>query len=157
MESGKIGDSQITASTVWNSIHGASNARLNFAKKSGSWSSKINDVHQWLQVDFKYRKTITDILTQGRGSHQQWVKSYTLSYSDDGTNFKPYQKNGKYKVGFTFETSVEEALINNIIRMGHITRLFQNTDTTMITITMLLQALWQSCKKMSISKLVGNL
>ena len=98
MESGKIKDSQIAASSVWDVNHGASNARLNFAQKSGSWSSKRNDVNQWLQVDFKYRATITDILTQGRGRHRQWVGSYTVSYSDDGVKFKPYQKNGKDKV-----------------------------------------------------------
>lgn len=98
MESGNIPDSRITASSKWDSNHGASNARLNFVKKSGSWSSKRNDLNQWLQVDFKYRATITDILTQGRGRHNQWVKSYTVSYSDDGVNFKPYRKSGVDKV-----------------------------------------------------------
>ena len=101
MESGKIADSQVTASSEWNSVHGASNARLNFVKNSGSWSSKRNDLKQWLQVDFKYRATITDILTQGRGRSNQWVRSYTVSYSNDGASFKPYQKSGKDKVWFT--------------------------------------------------------
>jgi hypothetical protein len=101
MESGKIADSQVTASSKWSSSHGASNARLNFVKNSGSWSSKRNDLKQWLQVDFKYRATITDILTQGRGRSNQWVRSYTVSYSNDGASFKPYQKSGKDKVWFT--------------------------------------------------------
>ncbi len=101
MESGKIADSQITASSEWNSTYGAANARLNFAKNSGSWSSKANNLNQWLQVDFKYTATITDILTQGRGSHNQWVQSYTVSYSNDDVNFKPYQKSVKDKVGYT--------------------------------------------------------
>ena len=92
MESGKIKDSQITASSVWDDYHGASNARLNFVQKSGSWSSRSNDLHQWLQVDFKYEATITAIQTQGRGSYGQWVKSYTLSYSDDGVKFKRQQQ-----------------------------------------------------------------
>ena len=101
MESGKIPDSRITATSEWNSLYGAANARLNFAKNSGSWSSKANNLNQWLQVDFKYTATITDILTQGRGRHNQWVRSYTVSYSNDGVNFKPYQKSGKDKVGYT--------------------------------------------------------
>ena len=98
METGKIKDSQIMASSVWDVNHGASNARMNFAQKSGSWSSKSNDLHQWLQVDFKYNATIGDIQTQGRGRHKQWVESYTLSYSYDGVKFVPYKKNGKDKV-----------------------------------------------------------
>ena len=100
MESGKIKDSQITASSVWDVNHGASNARLNFAQKSGSWSSKSNDLNQWLQVDFKYTIAITEILTQGRGTYGQWVKSYTLSYSHDGVKFIPYKKSGNPKVRF---------------------------------------------------------
>ena len=100
MASRKIKDHQITASSEWNGSLRASNARLDFAKGSGSWSSRRNDLHQWLEIDFEYRGTITDILTQGRGSHQQWVKSYTLSYSDDGIKFIPYRKNGKDKVRF---------------------------------------------------------
>ena len=101
MESGKIEDSQITASSEWNAQHSATNSRLNFAKNSGSWSSRRNDLNQWLQVDFKYRATITDILTQGRGRYNQWVRSYTVSYSNDGVTFKPYQRSGKDKVRFT--------------------------------------------------------
>jgi hypothetical protein len=98
MERGKITDAQLTASSVYNSLHGATNARLNFVKNSGSWSSKRNDLKQWLQVDFKYSATITDILTQGRGRFDQWVRSYTVSYSSDGGAFKPYQKSGKDEV-----------------------------------------------------------
>ena len=98
MERGKITDAQLTASSVYNSLHGATNARLNFVKNSGSWSSKRNDLKQWLQVDFKYSATITDILTQGRGRLDQWVRSYTVSYSSDGGAFKPYQKSGKDEV-----------------------------------------------------------
>ena len=98
MESGKIEDYRITASSVWNAQHGAANARLNFAKNSGSWSSRRNDLNQWLQVDFKYTATITDILIQGRGRLNQWVRSYTVSYSNDGHSFNPYQRSGKTKV-----------------------------------------------------------
>jgi hypothetical protein len=98
MERGKITDAQITASSVFNSLHDATNARLNFVKHSGSWTSKRNDLKQWLQVDFKYSATITDILTQGRGRLDQWVRSYTVSYSSDGGAFKPYQKSGKDEV-----------------------------------------------------------
>ena len=37
---------------------------------------------------------VTAIKIQGRQDYNQWVKTFTISYSNDGTNFKPYQ-NGK--------------------------------------------------------------
>ena len=101
MESGKIADSRIKASSEWNSVDwGATKARLNFAKQS--WLEKRNDNKQWLQVDFKYRATITDIMSQGRGNSGQWVRSYTVSYSNDGVNFNRYQRSGKDKVRFIY-------------------------------------------------------
>ena len=42
----------------------------------------------------------TNILIQGRNSttFYQWVKSYTVYYSNDGIDFTPYQKGGEVKV-----------------------------------------------------------
>lgn len=103
MESGKIPDSRVTASSQWDVNHGPANGRLNFkanGRKTGAWSARRNDANQWLQVDFKYEATVTEILTQGRGSCgcKQWVKSYTVSYSKDGVNFQAYRQYGQIKV-----------------------------------------------------------
>ena len=101
MENGQIHDSQITASSQWDVNHGPTNARLNFkahGRRTGAWSSRRNDVNQWLQIDFKYRATITEILTQGRKSYNQWIKTYTVSYSDDGVHFKFSRQGGLHKV-----------------------------------------------------------
>ena len=52
IESGTITDGQITASSELSSDHIASFARLNRVKeghRGGSWSTKTNDVNQWLQ------------------------------------------------------------------------------------------------------------
>ena len=101
MENGQIRDSQITASSQWDVNHGPTNARLNIKARggrTGAWSSRRNDVNQWLQIDFKYRATITEILTQGRKSYNQWIKTYTVSYSDDGVHFKFSRQGGLHKV-----------------------------------------------------------
>ena len=87
MESNGILDSQISASSNWNNGHRAANGRLNFqagSGRTGAWSAKSNDVHQWLQVDFLKRVRIDKVATQGRPDHAQWVTSYRLSYSQDG-------------------------------------------------------------------------
>ena len=101
MENGEIPDSQISASSERDANHGAINSRLNFkaqGRRQGAWSSRRNDVNQWLQVNFGLQATITEILTQGRSNHNQWVKSYTVSYSRDGLHFFPYRVNGVVKV-----------------------------------------------------------
>ena len=101
MENGQILDSQITASSQFDVNHGPTNARLNFKAhggRTGAWSSRRNDVNQWLQIDFNYPATIDEILTQGRQSTNQWVKTYTVSYSNDGVTFNPYRHRGLTKV-----------------------------------------------------------
>ncbi|XP_046856002.1 lactadherin-like isoform X2 [Xenia sp. Carnegie-2017] len=119
MENREISDAQITASSEYDTFHGKSNARLNCNLKSGSWSARKNDKHQWLQVDFRNRVTITEIQTQGRESyHNQYVKTYSVSYSDDGTIFKSYknEKGIKEFVGnFDMHTIVDQKLCPVII------------------------------------------
>ena len=64
IENKKITDGQITASTEYNAGTGATNGRLNFKPgegKTGAWSPRQNDVHQWLQVDFEGKTEVTGI------------------------------------------------------------------------------------------------
>ena len=106
MESGKILDKQITASSEWDANHAAHQGRLNFqevveggvATKSGSWSARKNDKNQWLQVDLlREEAVVTSVATQGRKRHlhwgrrNQWVESYKLQYSNNGVDFEYYK------------------------------------------------------------------
>ena len=106
MESGKILDKQITASSEWRADHAAHQGRLNFQevvdggvrKTSGSWSASKDNQNQWLQVDLlREESVITSVATQGRnrhplwGPHNQWVKSYKLQYSNNGVDFEYYK------------------------------------------------------------------
>ena len=100
MESRKITDGQITASTELNASHGATNGRLNFTAgggRTGAWSALRNDLHQWLQVDLGAKTEVTGIQIQGRQDLNQWVTSFTISYSSDGTTYKPYQNRKVWK------------------------------------------------------------
>ena len=122
MESGKILNKQIIASSEWNADHAAHQGRLNFqevveggvARNSGSWSARKNDMNQWLQVDLlREESVVTSVATQGRNRHprwgarNQWVKNYKLLYSNNEVYFEYYKderqnlakvrlKNGKY-------------------------------------------------------------
>ena len=81
MESGKILDKQITASSERDANHTAHQGRLNFqevvegvvAKKSGSWSVLIRDQNQWLQIDLlRQESVVTSVATQGRNKNSLW-------------------------------------------------------------------------------------
>ncbi len=101
MENGEIYDSQISASSEWAANYGVINSRLNFqaqGRRQGAWFARHNDRNQWLQVNFNLQTTITEILTQGCSNWYLWVKSYTVSYSNDGLNFFAYRVNGVVKV-----------------------------------------------------------
>ena len=100
LESRQITDGQIKASTEFNSAHGATNGRLNFKAgggKTGAWSALRNDVHQWLQVDLGAKTEVTGIQIQGRQDVDQWVTSFTISYSSDGTTYTFYQNSKVWK------------------------------------------------------------
>ena len=106
MEDGTILDRQISASSERRRHFGPANARLNFSGtggRAGGWVAGANDKNQWLQVDFGNETRVTGIDTQGRSSNQcpkcdQWVKNYTVSYSQDNVTFHQYKQDGRVKV-----------------------------------------------------------
>ena len=113
MENGQILDSQIRASSEYNSAHGAANGRLNFVAgggKIGAWSAEIVDVNQWLQVDLLGKPKVTKIQTQGREDCcNQFVKTYTVSYSDTTTSgFTDYTENSHVKVRSKFDKNLSK-------------------------------------------------
>ncbi|XP_028411626.1 contactin-associated protein-like 5 [Dendronephthya gigantea] len=100
MESGDIKDDQINASSEFDKKHRPANGRLNFTPQNGrkgAWSSRNNNLQQWFQVDFQRSTLVTGISTQGRNSYNQFVKNYTVSFSEDGKKFQKYSQNGGVK------------------------------------------------------------
>ena len=111
MENYNISNSQISASSNAGAVHAASNGRLNFDPDTisiaGSWCAAVSDFDQpfdqpWLQVDFLEKVTIAKVATQGRlldsKRYFQWVKTYSLNYSQDGIDFEAYEQFGSVKV-----------------------------------------------------------
>lgn len=101
-------DSQLSASSQWDSNHAPSQGKLNYQEspnKSGAWAAAQNNANQWLQVDLGSEKSVRTIATQGRnydphwphGSHAQWVTKYKLQFSNDVVNFQYYQEQGVVK------------------------------------------------------------
>ncbi|XP_068841700.1 coagulation factor V isoform X1 [Capricornis sumatraensis] len=121
MESGKIENKQITASSFktswWGNYWGPFLARLNAQGRVNAWQAKANNNNQWLQIDLLKIKKITAIVTQGCKSlsSEMYVKSYTIHYSDQGMDWKPYREKSSM-VDKIFEG-------NNNVR-GHVKNFF---------------------------------
>ena len=102
LESGAIKNQQITAFSQYDVNHGPENARLSHVadgRKKGTWSAETSDANQWLQVDFGRNVKITKFATQGRQDNKQWVKTYSLSFSEENAPaFQTYQENDADKV-----------------------------------------------------------
>ena len=102
-----IPDADMTASSQTNSQHAPFGGRLNFqaqinsqgvTTQIGGWAALTNDQNQYLQIKFGQIFQITGVATQGRADAAQWVKSYKLEYSTDGSSWTLYPD-----VSYTFK------------------------------------------------------
>lgn len=100
MESYAITDSQIGASSEYNGIYPAVRGRLHLKTVLGwrgdAWVAHPGDSAPWLQIDLiKQRIKTVRVATQGRHDSPQWVTKYSLSYSNDTSNFLFYKEQGQ--------------------------------------------------------------
>ena len=73
-----IGDSQITASSVYNDYH-PENARLN---GNSHWEGYGGREPYWIQVDFLMSVEISGIQIQGGSDDEEWTKTIEVKYGD---------------------------------------------------------------------------
>ena len=102
MEDGRIKDSALSASTIYNANHAAKLGRLNLVPPSGfsgAWCAKTIDTNQWIQIDLGRPTTVTKVATQGRQDCcDQWVTSYAVSYSFINPHWVYHMSHGQKKV-----------------------------------------------------------
>lgn len=90
MQSGRIKNAAITASSKWDKNHAPYLARLGRLRRGrlmGAWSAKRNNHNQFIQVDLLRSMKITGVATQGRAEAAQWVTAFYFLYSSDGVKF----------------------------------------------------------------------
>lgn len=95
-----------TASSMYNRYYGPWSSRLqarNRGATRGGWLAKVNNNRQWLQIDLGAKSVVKRIATQARYDANQWVTSYTVSYSNNGVRFYPYRENRKTRVCCNFK------------------------------------------------------
>jgi len=101
LQDGRVTPSMLTASSMYNHHYGPWSARLqarNHGSTRGGWIAKYNNNKQWLQIDLGAKSRVKRICTQGRYDANQFVKSYTVSYSQKGDKFVPYTEGRKIRV-----------------------------------------------------------
>ncbi|PFX30135.1 Protein sidekick-2 [Stylophora pistillata] len=96
MENRKIPDGKITASSEKNVDTQAKNGRLNYTSGS-SWCAGTSDSNPYLQIDLQTLHIICAVSTQGSFKVDQWVKTYTLQLSTNGTTWTDYREDGQVK------------------------------------------------------------
>eukprot|EP00795_Rhopilema_esculentum_P007452 gene7452-13218_t len=81
MASGRILNSQITASSIYDLNHKGYEARLNNYKV---WCTYNNNAMQYVQVDLGKIMQVFAVATQGHPTWDNWVTSYEVTYSENG-------------------------------------------------------------------------
>jgi len=79
----------VRSSSNWNQNH--FNYRLDNVQRvaSSAWCAGFLNANQWIEVSSLVPVTWTGVITQGRADYDnQWVKSFTVVYSDDGKIWK---------------------------------------------------------------------
>ena len=93
MENLKITPAQISASSQYYD-HSPNYGRLHSIGNIGAWAARVNDLNQWIQIDFGIETTVTYVATQGR-YNRQLVTQYKLQYSNDGNLFQVFKQQGE--------------------------------------------------------------
>lgn len=101
VEDGRILNTSISASAIYDQRHAAEFARLNMLPRSsniGAWCPLRSNSNQWLNIDLGTLTTVTKLATQGRQGADHWVKRYSISYSINGEHWTYYSEGGEKKV-----------------------------------------------------------
>ena len=110
LEDKRVPSGQLSASTYYNYHLSPKYGRLNGLY---SWSVRSNRAGQWYQVDFVELMRVKGVATQGRQNTNQWVRSYTVSYSVDGMSYTPYRQGRGVKVNVLFGVPLLASIFAN--------------------------------------------
>ncbi|XP_068677380.1 receptor-type tyrosine-protein phosphatase T-like isoform X2 [Montipora foliosa] len=118
LEKGFILDGQITSSSDLSSDTPAKNGRLNYTAGS-SWCAS-RDSFPYLEIDLQSLHIICAVSTQGNSKADQWVKTYSLQSSTDGTTWRNYTARGQigfksFSGNFNRNTIVKHVLYHGMV------------------------------------------
>eukprot|EP00057_Strongylocentrotus_purpuratus_P013275 XP_011667749.1 PREDICTED: lactadherin-like [Strongylocentrotus purpuratus] len=86
VEDGRIPDSSLTSSSIYDSRFPAYNGRLNGGAtlpEKVAWIASVDDIDKWVKIDLGKATDVTGVIVQGRYEYSYWVTSFKVSYSLD--------------------------------------------------------------------------
>ncbi|XP_058247696.1 neuropilin-2b isoform X2 [Hemibagrus wyckioides] len=116
MESGRITDDQITASSSFSDgLWSPRQARLNY--DNNAWTPSEDSNKEYIQVDLHFLKVLAGIATQGaisKETHKSYyVTSFKLEVSTNGEDWMVYRHGKNHKI-FHANTDPSEVVLNRI-------------------------------------------
>ncbi|XP_035006039.2 neuropilin-2a isoform X1 [Hippoglossus stenolepis] len=116
LESGKISDDQISASTTfYDSRWLPRQARLN--NDDNAWTPSEDSNKEYIQVDLQFLKVLTGIATQGAVSKETqksyYVTTFKLEVSTNGEDWMVYRHGKNHKI-FHANTDPAEVVLNRV-------------------------------------------
>ncbi|XP_071941053.1 uncharacterized protein [Antedon mediterranea] len=87
IENGKIPNSQMTASSFFNTGSQSNHPYKGRLQGSGYWAPATKDSTEYIQVDLGSLSQVSQVATQGSGGLSERVTEYNVKYSTDGNNF----------------------------------------------------------------------
>ena len=85
------------SSSKYNTSTSVSHGRLGY-KAGSSWCSAGSDSSPYLRVNLGSPYIICGVATQGDHNTDQWIQTYQIQQSTDGTTFTDYKQNSLVKV-----------------------------------------------------------
>ncbi|OCT61346.1 neuropilin 2 S homeolog isoform X1 [Xenopus laevis] len=116
MESGRISNEQITASSTYSDGRWtAQQSRLN--SDDNGWTPNVDTNREYLQIDLRFLFLLTAVATQGAISRETqtpyYVKSYKLEVSTNGEDWMMFRHGKNHKI-FQGNTDPTEVVLNKI-------------------------------------------
>ncbi|XP_071016274.1 neuropilin-2-like isoform X1 [Oncorhynchus clarkii lewisi] len=116
LESGKISDDQISASSSFYDGHWSPRqARLN--NMDNAWTPSEDSTKEYIQVDLHFLKVLTGIATQGAVSKETqksyYVTTFKLEVSTNGEDWMTYRYGKNHKM-FHANTDPSEVVLNRV-------------------------------------------
>lgn len=118
MDTNKIPDSRMTASSSFRMSELPHYGRLNETRQNGAWCPKSRNNSEYLQVDMGTVYYVCAVETQGRAADYEWVTAYILRFSLDGIIWNSYYENNVEKVfsGNRDRTSIVKNVLKNYVK-----------------------------------------
>ncbi|KAK9964770.1 hypothetical protein ABG768_005914 [Culter alburnus] len=119
LESLKVSDDQLEASSYWSVGLGPHRGRLNIQsgledddEYDGAWCAGVEDQEQWLQLDALRPTLFTGVILQGRNSiwSLNWVRTYKVQFSNDSLVWQPCM-NGSEEAVFIGNEDLETPVL----------------------------------------------